>query len=101
MTPTAFFDFLMPRRMARAATAFALGFTVSQSQFAELGTQMYEIRERGVLRCGIDTGLQGFARQTRRATGAGSRSTCAGPMPRRFLAAQSVTGWFPYHPGAA
>lgn len=63
MTPTAFFDFLMPRRMARAATAFALGFTVSQSQFAELGTQMYEIRERGVLRCGIDTGLQGFARQ--------------------------------------
>ncbi|HCY54607.1 MAG TPA: amino acid ABC transporter substrate-binding protein [Oceanicaulis sp.] len=63
MTPTAFFDFLMPRRLARAATAFALGFSVSQSQTAELGTQMYELRERGTLRCGVDTGLEGFARQ--------------------------------------
>lgn len=63
MMPTAFFDFLMPRRLARAATAFALGFSVSQSQTAELGTQMYELRERGVVRCGVDTGLQGFARQ--------------------------------------
>ncbi|KPP82813.1 MAG: ABC-type L-amino acid uptake system substrate-binding component AapJ [Oceanicaulis sp. HLUCCA04] len=63
MTPIAFFDFLLPRRLARAATAFALGFTVSQSQTAELGTQMYELRERGTLRCGVDTGLQGFARQ--------------------------------------
>jgi general L-amino acid transport system substrate-binding protein len=63
MTPLAFFDFLLPRRLARAATAFALGFSVSQSQTAELGTQMYELRERGTLRCGVDTGLQGFARQ--------------------------------------
>lgn len=63
MTPTAFFDFLLPRRLARAAGAFALGFTVSQSQTAEIGTQMYELRERGTLRCGVDTGLQGFARQ--------------------------------------
>ncbi len=63
MTPAGFFDFLMPRRLSRAAAAFALGFTVSQSQMEDIGTQLNEIRERGHVRCGVDTGLAGFARE--------------------------------------
>lgn len=63
MTPAGFFDFLMPRRLSRAAAAFALGFTVSQSQMEDIGTALNEIRERGHVRCGVDTGLAGFARE--------------------------------------
>ncbi|MFN3835185.1 MAG: amino acid ABC transporter substrate-binding protein [Glycocaulis sp.] len=63
MTPTGFFDFIMPRRMARAAAAFAMGFTVSQSQMEHVGSQLGEIRERGHVRCGVDIGLAGFATQ--------------------------------------
>lgn len=63
MTPAGFFDFLLPRRLSRAAAAFALGFTVSESQVENIGTQMQQIRDRGVVLCGVDTGLAGFASQ--------------------------------------
>jgi len=56
MNPAALFDAFTPRRLARAATAFALGFAASQSELAAAGATLTEIRERGVLRCGVDTG---------------------------------------------
>lgn len=64
MTPAALFDAFTPRRLAQAATAFALGFTVSQSELAAEGSTLAEIRDRGAVRCGVDTGLVGFAEQT-------------------------------------
>lgn len=63
MTPASLFDLMAPRRLARAATAFALGFTVAQSELDAIGSLLEEVRERGVLRCGVDTGLAGFAMQ--------------------------------------
>ncbi|MGY6629350.1 MAG: amino acid ABC transporter substrate-binding protein [Oceanicaulis sp.] len=63
MTPASLFDLFAPRRLARAAAAFAMGFTVSQSQFEAMGSGLAELRERGVLVCGVDTGLAGFAEQ--------------------------------------
>lgn len=63
MTPASLFDLFAPRRLARAAAAFAMGFTVSQSQFEALGSGLADIRARGVLVCGVDTGLPGFAQQ--------------------------------------
>ncbi|MEO1038086.1 MAG: amino acid ABC transporter substrate-binding protein [Pseudomonadota bacterium] len=64
MTPNAFFDLLAPRRLVRAATAFAMGFAVSQSEVEQLGSKLEQIRDRGVLLCGVDTNLPGFAMQT-------------------------------------
>ncbi len=63
MTPASLFDLFAPRRLSRAAAAFAMGFTVSQSQFEAMGSGLAELRERGVLVCGVDTGLAGFAEQ--------------------------------------
>lgn len=63
MTVPAILDVFRPRRLARAATAFALGFAASQSDLNAIGGTLVEIRERGVLRCGVDTGLAGFAEQ--------------------------------------
>jgi len=63
MTAPTLFDLFRPRRLARAATAFALGFAASQSDLAAVGGTLAEIRERGVLRCGVDTGLAGFAEE--------------------------------------
>jgi general L-amino acid transport system substrate-binding protein len=63
MNPASLFDAFTPRRLARAATAFALGFAASQSDVSEVSGALAEIRERGELRCGVDTGLAGFAEQ--------------------------------------
>ncbi len=63
MKPPALFEAFAPRRLARAAAAFALGFAVSQSDVAPGGATLVEIRERGVLNCGVDTGLSGFAEE--------------------------------------
>ena len=63
MKPPAPFDAFTPRRLARAAAAFALGFAASQSDIAAGGATLADIRERGVLNCGVDTGLSGFAEQ--------------------------------------
>jgi len=63
VTPASLFDLFMPRRLARAAAAFALGFSVSQSQMEAMGSHLELIRERGVLLCGVETGLAGFAEQ--------------------------------------
>ncbi len=61
MTPQTLFDLFAPRRLVRTLGAFALGFTVSQSD--AVGGRLDQIRERGVLRCGVDTALAGFATQ--------------------------------------
>lgn len=63
MKSAALFEAFTPRRLARAATAFALGFAASHSELAAGSAALSEIRERGVLRCGVDTGLTGFAEQ--------------------------------------
>lgn len=63
MTPTSFLDLFAPRRIARAAAAFAMGFGVAQSELDVVGSGIEGIRDRGVLRCGVDTGLPGFASQ--------------------------------------
>lgn len=63
MTPMNFFDLFVPRRLSRAVVGFAMGFTVSQSQVEHMGSALTEIRERGVLRCGVDEGKHGFAEQ--------------------------------------
>ena len=61
MIASSLFDAFAPRRLARAAAAFALGFAVSQSDLTAAGSALTQIRERGVLLCGVDTGLAGFA----------------------------------------
>ncbi|MCC5995335.1 MAG: amino acid ABC transporter substrate-binding protein [Oceanicaulis sp.] len=61
VTPASLFDLFAPRRWSRAAAAFALGFTASQSQMEAMGSALATIRDRGVLHCGVDTGLPGFA----------------------------------------
>lgn len=61
MTPASIFDLFAPRRLARAAATFALGFSVAESELAASGSMLDQVRERGVLRCGVDTGLEGFA----------------------------------------
>lgn len=61
MTPASLFDLMDPRRLAKGAAAFALGFTVTHSDVDSAGSLMAEIQTRGVLRCGVDTGLVGFA----------------------------------------
>ncbi len=63
MKSPALLDAFAPRRLARAAAAFALGFAASQSDIAAGGATLADIRERGVLKCGVDTGLAGFAEQ--------------------------------------
>jgi general L-amino acid transport system substrate-binding protein len=63
MSVASLFDAFRPRRLARAATAFALGFTASQSDLNQISGALAEIRERGELRCGVDTGLAGFAEE--------------------------------------
>jgi general L-amino acid transport system substrate-binding protein len=65
MTLTPSLNAFTPRRLARAATAFALGFAAAHSEISAGGTTLAEIRERGVLRCGVDTGLAGFAEEER------------------------------------
>jgi len=61
MTPASLFDLMDPRRLAKGAAAFALGFTVSHSDLDNATSHMDEVQRRGVLRCGVDTGLVGFA----------------------------------------
>ena len=61
MTPASLFDLMDPRRLAKGAAAFALGFTVSHSDLDSVTSHMDEVQRRGVLRCGVDTGLVGFA----------------------------------------
>ena len=63
MTPASLFDLMDPRRLAKGAAAFALGFTVSHSDLDAATSHMDEVQRRGVLRCGVDTGLVGFAQR--------------------------------------
>lgn len=63
MSASAVFDILAPRRLARAASVFALGFAAAQSEVDAAGSMLMQIRERGALVCGVDTGLAGFATQ--------------------------------------
>lgn len=63
MNAARLFDAFTPRAITRAAATFALGFAASQSDLAGQTGMLAEIRERGVLRCGVDTGLAGFAEQ--------------------------------------
>ena len=65
MTPVHLFDAFTPRRLVRAATVFVLGFAVSESELLDANSTLGQIRERGVVRCGVDTGLAGFAEQVR------------------------------------
>ncbi|MGJ3232839.1 MAG: amino acid ABC transporter substrate-binding protein [Oceanicaulis sp.] len=55
------FDLFAPRRLARAAATFALGFSAAQSDLDAHGSALSAVRDRGVLLCGVDTGLKGFA----------------------------------------
>ena len=66
MTSNGLFDLFAPRRLVRAATAFALGFAASQSQIEAQGSTLAQIRDRGVLLCGVDTALPGFAMSNER-----------------------------------
>lgn len=52
-----------PRRITKGAAAFAMGFTVSHSDVELSLSHMQEVRDRGLVRCGVDTGLPGFALQ--------------------------------------
>lgn len=61
------FDLFAPRRLARAAATFALGFSAAQSDLAGHGSTLEAVRERGTLLCGVDTGLEGFAEYTEEA----------------------------------
>jgi len=63
MTPASLFDLMDPRRLAKGAAAFALGFAVSHSDVDSAMSHMDEVQRRGVLRCGVDTGLVGFAQR--------------------------------------
>lgn len=58
------FDLFAPRRLARAAATFALGFAAAQSDLEEYGSSLQTVRDRGALLCGVDTGLEGFAEYT-------------------------------------
>lgn len=64
MTSASLFEAFRPRQIVRAAAAFALGFAASQSELSEYSTTLSDIRERGELRCGVDTGLAGFAEES-------------------------------------
>lgn len=66
MTSNGLFDLFAPRRLVRAATAFALGFAASQSQIEAQGSTLAQIRDRGMLLCGVDTALPGFAMPSER-----------------------------------
>ncbi|MEQ8405354.1 MAG: amino acid ABC transporter substrate-binding protein [Oceanicaulis sp.] len=55
------FDLFAPRRLARAAATFALGFAAAQSDLDGQGSTLQQVRDRGALLCGVDTGLEGFA----------------------------------------
>lgn len=61
MSPLSLIDLFKVRTLTRGAVAFALGFTLSQSELEERETTLSQIRERGRLDCGVDTGLAGFA----------------------------------------
>jgi general L-amino acid transport system substrate-binding protein len=63
MTPMNFLDLFMPRRLSRTVATFALGFAVSESQIDSIGSKLEEVRDRGVLNCGVDDGQHGFAEQ--------------------------------------
>ncbi len=63
MSVTQVFDLFAPRKLARTVSAFALGFAASQSDIDAMGSKLSQIEARGVLTCGIDTGLVGFANQ--------------------------------------
>ncbi len=63
MSVSQVFDLFAPRKLARTMSAFALGFAASQSDVDAAGSKLAEINARGVLTCGIDTGLAGFAIQ--------------------------------------
>ena len=59
--PASLFDLAVPRRLARSAAMFALGFSLSQSETEALGSKLAEVQERGTLMCGVDDGRPGFA----------------------------------------
>jgi len=63
MTPASLFHLMDPRRLARGAAAFAMGFSVSQSDVEQAFSRMEQIRSADLIRCGVDTGLAGFAEQ--------------------------------------
>ena len=63
MTPASLFDLMTPQRLARGAAAFALGFAVSQSEVEQGLSPLGQIQQRGELRCGVESGLAGFAEQ--------------------------------------
>lgn len=63
MSPFSIIDLFRLRNLSRGAVTFALGFSVSQSQLEEMDTTLSQIRERGQLLCGVDSGLPGFAVQ--------------------------------------
>jgi general L-amino acid transport system substrate-binding protein len=54
------FDLAAPRRLARSAAMFAMGFSISQSDTEILGSKIDQIKDRGELVCGIDDGRPGF-----------------------------------------
>lgn len=64
MSPFSLIDLFRLRTLTRGAVAFALGFSVSESQLEESETTLSQIRDRGQLRCGVDSGLPGFAMQS-------------------------------------
>jgi len=61
VTPKTILDLVSPKRLTQALTAMLIGMTAVQSQGELIGSRLEQIRERGVLRCGVDTGLAGFA----------------------------------------
>lgn len=61
MTPASLFRLMDPRRITRGAAAFAMGFTVSQSDVELSLSHIQAVRDYGAVRCGVDTGLPGFA----------------------------------------
>jgi len=61
VTPKTILDLMSPRRLTRALTAMLIGFAAVQSQDSAIGSRLEQIRERGVLQCGVDSGLAGFA----------------------------------------
>lgn len=65
MSPLNLLDVFRVRSLTKAVATFALGFSVSQSELESLGSTISDIRERGQIRCGVGTGLEGFAIESR------------------------------------
>ncbi|WP_375284994.1 amino acid ABC transporter substrate-binding protein [Marinicauda pacifica] len=95
MSPYSIIDLFRLRTLARGAAAFALGFTVSQAELEERNTTLAQIRERGELRCGVDTGLAGFALENENGRWVGFEADLCRAYAAAFLGNQNRVEFVP------